>query len=78
VIAPAAALLLGAHEHFRDMGAVEWITAVLAAAASLGSIWLAVRYTLEPGETDRDHVKYSILNDEPAPVRGAPPPRREA
>jgi hypothetical protein len=69
---------LAAHEHFRDMGAVEWITAVLAAATSLWSIWLAVRYTLKPGETERDHVKYSILDDEPRPAAAVAPPRREA
>lgn len=68
--------LLAAHEHFRDMGAVEWITAVVAVVLSAWSIWLAVRYTLKPGETEPDHVKRSILDD--GPPRAPAPPRREA
>lgn len=79
--APALLPLLAAHRHFADMGAGEWAIAIAAALASLWSIWQSVRYAVHPGETEPDHIKRSILEDEApavvsvAAVPAAPAPR---
>lgn|GEM_PF-5014310 len=63
---------LGAdHQHFAQMGAWEWATAVLAGLVCIWALWRTVRYALNPGETDLDHIKRSILDDVPP----APPLR---
>jgi hypothetical protein len=73
--------LLAAHRHFADMGLGDWAIVVVAVLASLASVWLMVRYAVYPGETEPDHIKRSILADDPAtvitvagrPVSGPPP-----
>jgi hypothetical protein len=57
-----------AHAHFEDLGAFEWALVIVAALIGGWSIWLAVRYTLRPGEEERSHPKYMVL-DEPATIR---------
>lgn len=69
------------HEHFQGFGVLEWTLTLTAALASAWCIWLAVRYTLRPGESDPGHIKRLIL-DEPrrpsavAPVLPPTPPAR--
>ena len=63
---------LGAdHQHFTQMGPWEWATAVVAGLVCIWAVWRSVRYALDPGETEPDHIKRSILDDVPP----APPPR---
>ena len=59
-----------AHSHptWADFGPMEWITLVVAGAIAAWAIYKAVTYTLEPGETEPDHIKRSILA-EPASLR---------
>ena len=52
------------HSPFRDLTVLEWALVAPALAAALWVIWLAVRWTLFPGETDPGHVKRSILDDD--------------
>ncbi len=59
------------HQHFQGLGAFEWAVVGAAILASAWCVWLAVRYTLHPGETEPDHVKRSILD---APRRAAAGP----
>ncbi len=65
---------LAAHAHFEDMGAGEWTIAIVAVLISVWAIWRSVGYALHPGETDPDHIKRSILNDDVAPQGAAGPP----
>jgi hypothetical protein len=53
-----------AHASWEDFDALAWILVVGAALVAAWVIWKAVRYTFEPGETEPDHIKRSIL-DEP-------------
>ena len=70
-----AALLPVGHAHFENLGPFEWGLVILAALIGAWTIWLAVKYTLRPGEDEPEHVKRSIL-DGPrvAPAGGTPPP----
>ena len=58
-------LPLAAHEHLllEDFGPLEWGVTILAALVTIWVIWKSVRYTLEPGETEPDHIKRMILPD---------------
>jgi hypothetical protein len=68
-------LLPLAHAHFESLGTFEWMLVGIAALIGGWTIWLAVKYTLRPGEDEPDHVKRSILDDPRAlPVGGTPPP----
>ena len=63
-----AAGLVAAHGHSpfdAGLGWWEWAIAGLAALGSVWVIWLSIRWTLHPGEEGVDHVKRSILSDEP-------------
>jgi hypothetical protein len=51
------------HSPFAGLSALEWIVVALASATFLWVVWLAVRWTFHPGETDPRHVKRSILED---------------
>lgn len=77
-MSPLLAPLL-AHAHFEDLSAVDWVLVGLAVLIGAWSIWLAVRYTVAPGEADHGHVKFSIL-DEPAVIHvtAAPGGRAES
>lgn len=46
---------------------VDWLLVGLAAYAVAYAFYKAVRHTLRPGETSRDHVKWRILDDERIP-----------
>lgn len=61
--------VLLAHVHFERLSAFEWALTAAAGLAAAWTIWLAVRYTLTPGESEPDHIKRMILDDPPA--RGA-------
>ena len=60
--------LLAVHEHFADMGPLEWATAAVAGLVAAWVIYLCVRHALRPGEEQPDHIKRSILDEEPAPL----------
>lgn len=60
------------HEHFQGLSVLEWALTLAAALAAAWCIWLAVRYTLRPGETEPDHIKRLILDEPRRPSAGAP------
>lgn len=64
-------------------GALEWAAYASMALVCVWVLWRAVRTTLHPGETQPDHVKRSILDDDttpfgPAPGAGRPPRASDA
>lgn len=63
--------LLAAHQHFQDLTPLEWAVTGAAALSVIWTIYLSVRYTLRPGETEPDHIKRLILEDG-APARTGP------
>jgi hypothetical protein len=42
-----------------------WAVWAAVSAVAVWSIWAAIKTTFFPGETEPDHVKRSILDDEP-------------
>ncbi len=44
--------------------ALDWILVAVSAAVVVYSLFAAIRYTLRPGETDRRHIKFTILEDD--------------
>jgi len=42
---------------------VEFILVAIALAVVLLSFYLAIRYTLRPGENSPDHIKRRVLDD---------------
>ena len=44
--------------------ALDWILVAVSAAVVVYSLVAAIRYTLRPGETDRGHIKFTILEDD--------------
>ncbi len=44
--------------------ALDWILVAVSAAVVVYSLFATIRYTLRPGETDRDHIKFTILEDD--------------
>jgi hypothetical protein len=72
-------LVLAAHGHGVE-DAAPWMWAVWAAAflITAWTIWAAVKTTFRPGETEPDHVKRSILDDDTGAVPGAFPAGRSA
>jgi len=66
---------LAAHDHdVSGFGVVEWILVGLAVLLVVWVIWRAVVLTLNPGETDPEHIKRQILRDEPPPPGQKPHP----
>ena len=59
-------LPLATHAHFEDLSAGEWALTILAVLISVWAIWRSVGYALNPGETEPDHIKRTILDDDPA------------
>ena len=63
-----------AHLHLESFTLFDWVLTALAAVSAGWSIWLAVRYTLKPGETDPSHPKFLIFDDrrpaDPTPRKG--------
>jgi hypothetical protein len=55
---------LAVHAHFDDLAWWGWALVGAAIVVGAVSLWLAVRWTLRPGETGLDHVKRSILDDD--------------
>lgn len=54
----------GLHHAAYTPSILEWIAVAAAAVVLVWTLWLAVRYTARPGETDADHIKRRILLDE--------------
>jgi len=54
----------GLHHAAYAPSILEWIAVAAAAVVLVWTLWLAVRYTVRPGETDADHIKRRILLDE--------------
>jgi hypothetical protein len=52
------------HGPFHDLAWWGWALAGACVAAAVWVLWLAVRWTFHPGETDPGHVKRSILDDD--------------
>ena len=44
---------------------LDWLLVGAAAIILVRSLWLALRYTMRPGETDPGHIKHRILHEEP-------------
>ena len=43
---------------------LDWALVAAAAIVLLWALWLALRHTVRPGETDAAHIKRRILDDE--------------
>ena len=75
---------LAAHGHsfFGELTAWEWVWFGLESAVFVWVLWLAIKWTLRPGEDDPHHVKRSILvpdagrDFETSPSPRAPTPSR--
>lgn len=55
-------------QHVHAMEAPGWgslLIVFIAAAVVAWVFYLAIRMTISPGETDRSHIKWSILEEEP-------------
>ena len=63
--------VLSAHAHggFGAWSWVEWAIFAFCCLVTAWVLWVAVRLTLRPGEEEPDHVKRSILDDDPLPPR---------
>lgn len=48
----------------------EYVLVGIAIVAAVWTIYLAVRYTVRPGESNPDHIKRRILEDEEDPRHG--------
>ena len=63
--AVALAVLQAHTSHVASRPALyEYLLVGVAAVAAAWTIYLAVRYTLRPGEDNPDHIKRRILEDE--------------
>lgn len=66
-IAAALAALLwqghAGHAPARQPALYEYVLVGIATVAMVWTVYLAVRYTLHPGEEERDHIKRLILED---------------
>ena len=71
---PAVHPLLAAHRHFAELGLGEWAMVLVAGLVSAWAIWRSVGYALHPGETEPDHIKRLILEDDNAPPAPRVPP----
>jgi hypothetical protein len=54
-------------------GPFDYIIAALAVAVLLLTLYLSIKYFLKPGETEDDHIKKKILDDEVRHNRKAKP-----
>ena len=55
------------HPEWEDFGTLEWVIVVAATLVVIWSIYKTVRYTIQPGEQDPDHVKRIIFEATDAP-----------
>jgi hypothetical protein len=63
--------VLAGHTHdLSEVGPVGWVLIGLAALFVVWVIWRTIVLTVRPGEEDPDHIKYMILDDDPAPDAG--------
>ena len=62
--------LLADHAHGPLRGLAPWEWALFGAEALVfvWVLWLAIKWTLKPGEEDPGHVKRSILTDDALPA----------
>ena len=62
--------LLADHAHgpLRGLAAWEWALFGAEALVFAWVLWLAIKWTLKPGEEDPGHVKRSILDDDALPA----------
>jgi hypothetical protein len=71
--------LQGMHKMAGAPGATwEYALAAVSVAIVLWVFYLAIRMTIHPGEDDPDHIKRTILDDEPKSERkseNSPPPQ---
>jgi len=63
------------HSPFDRLSLFGWILVGVAAAVGVWTLWLSVRWTFFPGETEPDHPKRMILDDDAPPGASAPPAR---
>ncbi len=63
-LAISLSTLLGAHDHpaWEDFGLIEWLAVGAASLFVVWTIWLAVSYTIKPGEDAPDHHKRLIFD----------------
>jgi hypothetical protein len=59
--------------HASPAGLFDYIIAALAVGVLLVTLYLCIRYFLRPGETEDDHIKKKILDDEVRHNRKARP-----
>ena len=58
--------LLAAHVHdLSGLSPLEWGIVGVSAVFVAWVFWRAIQLTLHPGEEEPDHIKRSILEDEP-------------
>ena len=79
-------LPLAAHGHafWSTLTTWDWVQFGVESAIFVWVLWLTIKWTLKPGEDEPDHVKRSILDDDPAlelliatsPSPAAPSPSR--
>jgi hypothetical protein len=63
------------HSPFEELSLFGWILVGAALVLGVWALWLSVRWTFFPGETEPDHPKRSILDDDAPPSRPAAPAR---
>ena len=59
------------HSAASHASAFEYVLVFVAAIVLVWTLGLALRYTVRPRETDPDHIKHRILNDEIDEPEGA-------
>lgn len=53
------------HHPVEPPGFVSYLIVAVAAVVVAWVFYLAIRMTVAPGETDRNHIKRTILDEEP-------------
>jgi hypothetical protein len=59
------------HSAASQASAFEYVLVFVAAIVLVWTLGLALRYTVRPRETDPDHIKHRILDDEIDEPEGA-------
>lgn len=58
-------LLAQMHHTAEAPGLISYLIAAVATLVVVWVLYLAARMTISPGETDRSHIKWTILEEEP-------------